>query len=375
MIYKILIAEDDKGNMDLIRSYLNQSVNNFDILEAENGEELCKKSLLHEPDLILLDWELPIVNGLDALKYIKTQPTTKDIPVIMLSGENQPSTQLEEALNAGAIDFITFPFQKTELLARINLVFNLTVYNEVIKKRTEELNLERAKLQDLYREQDDLMSIVAHDLKAPLNKVLGLIQLMPLVGELNDEQQSYVDMIKGIVEGGRRLIDDILTINAYSYSEPLQLEEIQLGEYILKFIESYKNQAEKKYIRIFTEVNETIPLKVDVDCLNRIMDNLLSNALKFSNPGKDVYISAKSNNHYVHITVRDEGQGISKEDQRLMFKKFQRLSSKPTGGESSTGLGLSIIKALIEKLNGKITFKSELNVGTEFTFSLPQDSQ
>ena len=324
------------------------------------------------PDILIIGWDLENNNTLEVIKKLKKEKKTSDIPVIIISENRSNPEHIAQALNQGALYFIRKPFDKLEFQARIKSALRLTELYQKVKTAEKELSIQRNKLEDLYREQNDLMSIVAHDLKSPLNKVLGLIQLMPMVGGLNGEQASYVGMIQKVIEGGRKLIDDILIINpAESHSEPLSIEEINLDEFITELLYTHRQTAKEKNIILHFNQKSGALFQSDRECLQRILDNLLSNAIKFSYNDKNVFVEAKKLNNGIQITVRDEGQGISKEDQKKMFKKFQKLSARPTAGESSTGLGLSIIKALVGKLEGSIDFESEVDKGTVFYVKLP----
>jgi signal transduction histidine kinase len=198
---------------------------------------------------------------------------------------------------------------------------------------------------------------------------MGLTDIIKMSNNLDKEQIECLTMIEKMCRSGIFLIRDLLVINNVEYeSQQLNLKEIVLKDFINDLLKNYEAQAHQKQIKIYLENidNKLIKLETDETFLVRIIDNLISNALKFSFPNKNVHILLKEENSKISITVKDEGQGISAEDQQKMFKKFQKLSARPTGGEDSTGLGLAIVKSLVEKLNGDIRIISELNKGAEF---------
>ncbi len=248
--------------------------------------------------------------------------------------------------------------------------------NTQLQSQKKEIEQKNARLEDLDREKNSLMNIVAHDLKAPLNKIAGAAQLLPNLGDLNEEQEEFVQMIRKVAFEGKKFIEDLLDINAIEQQKPeaINWEKVDLENFLIPVVNSYRQQAENKKIQLhFDQQLNTKIIDADRSYLNRILDNLVSNAIKFSPQEKNIYISAVENSHVISIAVKDEGPGISPEDQKKMFKKFQKLSARPTAGESSTGLGLSIIKTLVERMNGKISVNSELGKGTEFIIELPKE--
>lgn len=270
--------------------------------------------------------------------------------------------------------------QKQELsqtLAQVSLQkTQIEIQNTQLYTQKEEIELKNVRLEDLDREKNSLMNIVAHDLKAPLNKVAGAAQLLPNLGELNEDQEEFVNMIKKVAFEGKKFIEDLLDINAIEQQKPesISWEKIPLKSFISSSIIGYKQQAGNKKIQLHLDTQlDNTEIDADRSYLNRILDNLVSNAIKFSPNDKNIYITATENAKMVSIAIKDEGPGISPEDQKKMFKKFQKLSARPTAGESSTGLGLSIIKTLVERLNGEISVSSELKQGTTFVVTLPKE--
>lgn len=245
--------------------------------------------------------------------------------------------------------------------------------NLEIEEQKSEIEEQNKSLEDLNRETDGLINIVAHDLKAPLNRSTGLAQLIELTGPLTEEQKTYVKMIGKVNEAGSRLIQDLLDINHIEHPDSiLEITPVNMQELLKSIYVGFESAAKKKDIRIsLTSPSEKLKVETDGKFLERILDNLVSNALKFTEPGKSIFLSCVAKGEGVEIQVRDEGPGISAEDQKKMFKKFQRLSARPTAGESSSGLGLAIVRSLINKLEGTIALSSEEGKGTEFRVTIP----
>lgn len=361
----ILIVDDQADNLDTIMGYLKEAVPSYKYSQALNGELACKIAQKRLPDLIIMDWEMPVMNGLDALICIKKNPLTTDIPVIMATGRSS-GHDLDIALNNGASDYIRKPIEKQELLARVRTCLSISKLIKEIKGKND-------KLKDLNREKDGMVDVVAHDLKSPLNNIKGYMELIRLEGELNINQQEHAKSITDLINEGCSLIGDILDIHSYEHTNStLDISTFKLDDFIALWRSNYEQElSRKKQILEISDVAKEISIKTDKSILTRIFDNLLTNAIKFSDTDKSIYLNTNIKDDILNISLRDEGPGISEEDQKIMFQMFQKLSAKPTGDETSNGLGLSIIKMLVEKLNGSIEVTSELGEGTTFIIKLP----
>ncbi len=233
------------------------------------------------------------------------------------------------------------------------------------------LEQKNQKLEDLIREKDGIIGFVAHDLKAPINKTLALLDL--LGADVADEKRKLVEMIKESNLNAGELIKDLLLINSMEQDDAVKIDErIDLSTLIMRKIHSFKLEADRKKISLSAELeDEDLVTHSNSKDLGRILDNFISNAIKFSDPGAKVVVGVTKREGRFVVFVKDEGPGISEDDQQKMFKKFQKLTARPTGGESSHGLGLAIIKSLVDKIGGEIKFQSELGIGTTFEIVLP----
>lgn len=245
--------------------------------------------------------------------------------------------------------------------------------NQKIQEQNDALHKRNLKLAELNKEKDNLMSIVAHDLKSPLNSISSLVDLSEMVGNLNDEQEKYLTLIKKASAGGIGLIQDLLDTNAFENEQIIHNAHIEINAFLMNKINARQLDADIKHITIHHALTDNkIFLTTDTLYLSRILDNLISNAIKYSHEDSHIYVSACSTpDQMVNISVKDEGQGFSVKDKRHLYKKFHRLSAKPTSGEVSHGLGLAIVKTLIDRLGGEIELISEKGNGSEFIVKLP----
>lgn len=249
----------------------------------------------------------------------------------------------------------------------------ISKYSLTIQEQNKELAKVNEKLEELNEEKGILMGIVAHDLKAPLSKAEGLANLVSMTQEMDAEGEKMMGLMGRVFIDGKKLIDELVLLTSLENNQ----EELQLAPEDLKLIleecvSSFSSIAESKQIEIsFTTALANAPLQSKREYLLRILDNLVSNALKFSEPGTQVSITLSGDKEQWRVSVKDQGPGISPGDKEKIFKKFARLSAQPTAGESSTGLGLSIAHNLTTLLGGSIEVQSELGTGAEFILRFP----
>ncbi|KAA5827684.1 hypothetical protein FPF71_02250 [Algibacter amylolyticus] len=243
-----------------------------------------------------------------------------------------------------------------------------------VSKQTKELLENNKELEELHREKDGIIGIIAHDLRGPLNNIYGLSHLLEDNENLDEEQKTYIGYINESVESGNSLITDLLIMSNVNHPETrVDSEDFDLSEFIEEWEKSYITRLQKKEQKLRKYIAKA-PLKIHADkkLVGRIFDNLMTNAIKFSKRGSHIDLLTKSSNGFIVITFKDYGPGMSDTDKNKAFKMFQKLSARPTEGESSHGLGLAIVKTLVENLEGSISIVSKLGEGTAFIVSLPE---
>lgn len=251
----------------------------------------------------------------------------------------------------------------------------IEVQRTEILKQNEQLSQRNHQLSELNHEKDTLMGIVAHDLKSPLNRIEGITYLMEMDGKLNKEQQEYTGMIKAATRAGLLLITDLLDVHMLEENPEPAFTRFDISRFLLDKTESFRPEAEAKEIHLHISRVENEEVYTDYDYLNRIVDNLISNAIKFSPRNSVIEIAADRTEFEFWISVRDTGPGFSPADKAELFKKFKKLSARPTAGETSNGLGLAIVKTLVDRMNGHIELTSEPGKGSQFTVRFPQERQ
>ena len=251
--------------------------------------------------------------------------------------------------------------------------------NEEIKRQQHEIMLsnealamQNMRLEDLNREKDGLIGIVAHDIRAPLNRSAALVELIANSGELNEDQRRFASMIKKVNEDGGRLIQDLLELNAFENDQSqIEFKPCNILDIVNVVMHGFHEAADNKAITLGLKTPDKAPIiSTDEKHVTRILDNLISNAIKFTPRGKHIEISLRANKEGTIIDIKDQGPGISEDEQKKMFQKFMRLSPRPTAGESSTGLGLSIVKTLADQIDAEVRVKSALGAGSTFSLIL-----
>lgn len=305
----------------------------------------------------------------------------KEIQQRDLAGKNkqiQRETILRYFLTAAVIIIMAFliityfQFQKR---SRANKI--LSDQKEKIDLQRMELEKQNEKLIHLNEEKNNLIKILAHDLRTPINHVHGLAQLFLLDNSTLPPDQK--DTINKIIDSSIRLnamIGKILDIDAIEGERVNMISEIiDLPALLKKVTNSFDKLASRKNIIIETALDQQgLTINADSVFLTEIMENLISNALKFSSHGKKVCVTVSECESFVRMCVRDEGPGLTDDDKQKLFQKFQRLSAQPTDGERSTGLGLSIVKKYTEMMNGKVWCESEAGKGAMFCVEFPRAS-
>lgn len=245
--------------------------------------------------------------------------------------------------------------------------------NKVLEDKNEFIHRQNEKLAELNFEKNSLMSIVSHDLSTPFAAIkMWLNILEDDNANLNADQKKAVERIRQSSGKGEMLIRSILDVEkAQTSQHKIALENFDLKVFVEDIVDDFMPAASGKNIQLHFETPEKhVYLVSDKQLVSRICENLFSNAIKYSPPGKNVWISLADNNDAVNIQVKDEGVGISKEELPHLFSKYSRISSTPTAGEASTGLGLSIVKRIVEELNGSVFCESEEGKGSLFTVVL-----
>ena len=367
---KLLIVDDSSNNRAAISYWLDGE--NYEILHATDGVSALKIVEAFKPDIILLDYNLPGMDGIEVCQKIRVNKALPFIPIIMTSSYAPEANVM--ALEQGADEFIVMPIMPTELKSRLKAMLRLK--NAI--SESVELVKENKKLQELDKIKSNFISKVSHELRTPLQSILGYTDILKegLQGELNYPQKLMVKQIRDSGEQLLNLISQLLDFEAIEKGNLSFSTEVIMVEDIFDYLSQVVTPiAIKKKINLkFVLDNKNIQLESDKNIVQKVLLNLISNSLKFSNEGSKILVSAQDlDSGFVEFKIQDEGIGISKSNISYIFDKFWQGDDSITRAYGGLGIGLSLVKKLVTILGGQISVDSKPNKGSTFIVSLPKE--
>jgi signal transduction histidine kinase len=363
----ILIVDDIVDNLHMLADML--EVQGHEVHIAMSGTEALEFMEKQKPDLILLDIQMPGMDGYEVCKRVKANENTTDIPVIFLSALNEIS-DIIKGFDVGGVDYVSKPFQFREVLARVDSQLAVSQQRKEIEALREHDRQQFNALADL---KDKFIQGTVHDLKNPLTGVLLYSQMMTAAPpETKDE---IIKIGQGIEQSARkmqRLVTDILDLAQIQVGNQLHLIEMNIQPVLERVIKNFEILAQDKNINLSLEVpDETVRLAVNENYFERIFDNLISNAIKYTPEGGDVRLILQLYKTHVEIIVEDNGLGIPEDDMPRLFEAFYRVRKTTHKKENGSGLGLSIVAAIVEEHHGRIEIESVEGEGSRFIVSMP----
>ena len=361
----VLVVDDTPGNLRvLVESLSNRGLK---VLVATDGKSAIERATYGQPDLILLDVIMPGIDGFETCRIFKEKPETRDIPVIFMTALSDTSQKVK-AFEVGAVDYVTKPFEEEELIARVDAHLTIRQLQADLLRRNHQL-------EELNQLKNEFLGMAAHDIRNPLTTILAASGLLEMTAA-NTTPGQLAKLSQQIQSAGNRvqtLLTNLLDVNAIdSGARHINIQPIDVASVLEQTATRHETSAQDKDIRLMQDLEPNGDcILADNTAIGQILDNLVSNAIKYSEPHKTVWITSQRSQKRISVSVRDEGPGLSKEDLGKMFKKFARLTPRPTAGETSTGLGLWIVKELVQSMQGTIRCESVLGQGTSFIVDFP----
>jgi hypothetical protein len=380
--FVILIVDDNANNRFTLRALL-RHLPNAEILEADSGETALMHTIEQAVHLILLDVQMPVMDGFETAHHLQMTERTRYIPIVFVTAVFKSDEFIQRGYSIGAIDYLTKPIDTNLLLNRVKL------YQHLYKHRREleySITLLQQNEQELLRLKDTaeaanraksiFLSKMSHELRTPLNAISGFAQLLELSEQpLTEEQQDCVNEIKAGSEYLITLINELLDV-AKIESGKIQLskQSLNAANVINELIHLLKGICEKNQIAFINRLNfELPPIWADPTRFRQIMLNFLSNAIKYNRYNGCVIISNYLlNQNMMRITVKDTGIGIDSEHLDKVFEAYERGAAE-TSAIEGTGIGLHVCKQLAELMQGSVHVCSEINVGGCFWVDMPLD--
>lgn len=374
----ILVVDDTPDNLRLLSNILVEE--GFQVHPVSNGEKAISAAQARPPDLILLDIMMPDMDGYTVCKHLKADELTREVPVILMSTQGEVFDKVK-GFTLGAVDYITKPFEAEEVLSRVRTHGRLRLMQRQLHDQNLQLQQEiterkRAEeaLQKVNATKNTFFSILAHDLRSPFSSLLGSAELALEYFDQSslDEIRQHLVRIKKSADTFYALLENVLAWarlqrGRVEYSP----ENIPVHELVRHLAELFVELAEQKQIAINNDVPQDLSVYADINMLNVILRNLLSNALKFTPPQGTITLTARQCEQKIEISIADTGIGIAEADIPNLLRLDNRTTTLGTAGEQGTGLGLPLCNELIEKNKGTLQITSILDQGITVLLTLP----
>ena len=358
----ILVVDDNAANVQVLVGMLKDR--GYKVRAALGGKLALRAAGNSPPDLILLDINMPEMNGYEVCEHLKSDERLRDVPVIFISALNETMDKVR-AFNLGGVDYITKPFQFQEVEARVRTHLEL-------RRQRRDLEESYAHLRELEHLRDDLVHMIVHDLRNPLGAIGGYLDLIGAAEErtLSGKGRQYIGKATGIVTTLIGMINAMLDVSKLEAGAmELHLDRCDLGamaEELVSGMESLRGAV----VLTADVPAEPVVVMADPDLLRRVVQNLVGNALKAVPGGGSVCVIVEPGTESVRVTVRDNGHGVPPEHREKIFEKFGQVGGASRRYGQSTGLGLTFCKLAVHAHGGRIGVDSEEGKGSAFWFEL-----
>lgn len=360
--HHLLVVDDDRINRELLMHLFERD---YHISTAGSGREALDM-LKADPtiDLVMLDIMMPHMSGLEVLSEIRETPETRNLPVILISAMAN-TRDVVNGLRLGANDYITKPVDVSVVVARVKTQL-------MVKRLLDERQSTITELTKAEKLRSQLFRIASHDLKTPLSNIRMAEHLLRKMLPEDKQTNQTLDTIKLTIESMGSIISNFLDmVELQTGQMDIKLKPIELKDVVYNVLTQYEIAADKKEIKFDMQETEGWVM-ADASRLIQVVSNLVSNAIKYSPPNSTITVSTRLENGLGYITVADQGPGIPEDEREKLYTEFGKLSTRPTGGESSTGLGLWIVKHLTNAQQGDVGVDFPESGGSTFWVSFPE---
>ena len=359
---RVMIVDDTPANLGLLEDILRKQ--GYDVASCPGGALALQAAARYPPDLIMLDIMMPEIDGFEVCRRLKADVALREIPVIFISALDDTDNKVK-AFAQGGLDYVTKPFQSEEVLARVRTHLSM-------RQQQKQLQQSLDNLRELEKQRDQLVHMIAHDMRSPLTSIMLMAQFLEKTAQ--DSEKKNLQSVEDILFSSRRLNEMISTMLDISRMEsskmPLKREPCDLRDVLADAVSSLR--------ALFWQAgfHHEPPEKAIVgfcDCkiIQRIVENLLANAAKFAGKEGSIHLELAEIDGEARISVHDTGPGIPQEHHSLIFEKFGQAPAEQKMSKYSTGLGLAFCKMAVEAQGGRIGVESEVGSGSTFWFTVP----
>ena len=383
---QLLIIDDEE---EILKALYRQFRREYDVYTAPSAEQGYRLMTENPIQVIISDQRMPGMNGAEFFGKIKNE--YPDAIRLLLTGYADIQAVISAINDGNIFRYIAKPWDPVELDTIVREAFeryHLIVQNrklleelqesntrleQRVAERTAELEEMNGRLLTLNQQKDSFLGMAAHDLRTPLTVLQGFTDLLTHPSARPEDFKEFIVIIRETIQQMLVLLDDLLDITAIEAGKlTLRPETVAIAPFIERICKLSYRIGEQKGIQLVTDVAPDLPpITFDPRRIEQVLNNLLSNAFKFSHGGTTVTVQVRTRPDAVEFAVIDQGQGIRANEIDMVFGEFQRVSTKPTGDEGSTGLGLSICRRIVDLHNGHIAVESESGQGSRFYFTLP----
>ncbi|MFZ2643878.1 MAG: hybrid sensor histidine kinase/response regulator [Verrucomicrobiia bacterium] len=364
----ILVVDDTPENLQLLNGMLKS--HGYKARPVPSGEMALRAAKSDPPDIILLDINMPEMNGYEVCRHLKSDPALAAIPVIFISALNETMDKVK-AFGLGGVDYVTKPFQFEEIHARVETHLKLRQLQKELERQNRQLKESYDRLRELETLRDNLVHLVVHDLRSPLALMAGYVDLIKvkIAAKLNASEVGYIDVIG---KHTAKLLDMVTTLLDVSRMEagemPLNRQACDLAAVAKEVTDSHSVLVGRRQLSIESQ-SEPLSVHADKDILQRVISNLIGNAIKFTPDGGHIRLTISRKDSMARVAVTDTGPGVPAEYHTRIFEKFGQVDKEAR--RHSTGLGLTFCKLAVEAHGGSIGIESEVGKGSTFWFALP----
>lgn len=392
-VANVLLVDDDANNLFALEVAL-EGVRCRQV-RAHSGEDALRELLRREFAVIVLDVQMPGMDGFETATLIRSRSKNRHVPIIFVTAFSQEDTDMRRGYELGAVDYLFKPIVRPVIRAKVEALIDLRARTQEVKQQArrlremergeaesrlneerrkweaEALRLQNQQLEQVAQRKDEFIAMLAHELRNPLAPIVNGLQVMTLVGLKDPELQRAHRIMDRQTRHLTRLVDDLLDVSRISKGKlELQRESLDLCEIASQAVEACEEriQAMEQTIRLLAP-EEGISVNGDRVRLVQVVVNLLTNASRYSEKGTEIVVELQSATHQASLSVRDQGRGIAPEAQQQIFDKFVQERQDGKG----LGLGLTLVRQLVDLHGGQVGVSSDgLGTGSDFTVVLPR---